>query len=312
MAYASVNSITGSSSSEPNRRRRPRRNRPDRSSSRRPTVGPRALNQARLSPAAKARIQRLAEAAAAREYAPQIEAARDDVATARQAGRQELQSISGATNMVENSIDEAIKNLKSSGLRGKYLHDAVQELTARRADLPTGEQFLKADVRSDVRAGVVEAKTAVRDLKVDREVAAAQNFTSGLTGALTDAESALKRQKAAAQEKAENQREKAEEKGRTPSEKRADREEVQAAAHEVQRLFALNPELATQIKNGTADAKVWAGLEELVRKAEGVGFTAAQKVIERLRARLSEADGPLNQGAANSVSDAAAAFSELR
>ncbi len=259
---------------------------------RRETHEARRDRRARVPRADRQRLRRRAARAARREFAPQIDLARQQLQQARHSARPELRSISGATNIVENNLDAAIKNLKSSGLRGQYLAQAVDELTSRRADVSQSEAFLRADARTAQRAEVQDARTALAQTRVDKQVQAAQNYNSALEGAFTDAQERIDNQRAAHQERLSTQRDRAAENRDERQDARQDRkedskerqQEIDAAAHEVQRLFALKPDLAGQILDGTAGPEVWAGLEELVRKAEGVGFKAAQVAMERLRA----------------------------
>lgn len=65
--------------------------------------------------------------------------------TANQRFRSEKQSIRGATGMAQNSLAQALRGLKSSGLQGRYLRQTTQELTARQGDVAGSVPFLISD-----------------------------------------------------------------------------------------------------------------------------------------------------------------------
>lgn len=250
----------------------------------RPVVGVRALDQARLSAAARATLERRAERATDRVYEPQIAAAEAAVQDARSYGRREMNSIEGATNIVENSLEAQIKDLKNSGLEGRYLSEAIEALSQRQADLPTGEQFLKADVRADRREEVSGAKDALAQLQVDQRVDAAKAFNSLLEGAFTDAESALDEQRAAQQEKKENDRDgddEGEDARKAAAEQRKERKAMlNAAMREGQRLLTT---FADDPPDSDAD---WAKFEDLVAQAEGVDGPQAGRIAATATAIL--------------------------
>lgn len=246
------------------------------------------------------KLKRRARKAARREFRPSIQQARAQVGAVREQYAEELNSIEGATNIVDNALQEQLQQLRHSGLEGRYLRDAISELQSRRADLPTSEQFLKADVRSDRAAAVTDARLAVANAQTDRATQAAQNYNSLLKEEYEDKASRLQNQREARQDRKSG----GEESG-------IPKEELSAAAHEIQRLFRLNPEIRKAIYSGgsveregengetvSVDAKqLVAELEGLVRKAEGVGYGAAQAVIERLR-RLGAGSGAIVNPAA--------------
>jgi hypothetical protein len=231
----------------------------------------------------KKKLKRRARRAARREFQPQIQLARQQVQQVRRSYDRELNSVEGATNIVDNALQAQLKQLKSSGLEGRYLRDAVQELTARRAELPTSEAFLKSDVRADRRTAVSDAKLTLAQERADKQTEAAQKYNSLLLGEFEDKAQRLERQRKAVQERNADKRE----------DKGIPKDEREAAAHEVNRLLKLKPELreaifvGSSIENEDGDeisvTQILADLEAKVRQAEGVGFAAARAAIERLR-----------------------------
>lgn len=256
-----------------------------------PTVGTHGTQAVHLSHAVKAQIRRRANRAARREYAPQIQADRKAVAIARRSGDKEIASIQNMTGVVDSALQQQLQQLKHSGLTGQNLKMAIQELSARRADLPVGEQLLVSDARQTEHSAVQDARMQVLQDRADRATQAAQNFNSGFNSALTDAQSALGRQRSARQSGSSS--------SSSSSDKKARRQEYVAAVHEIDRLLTQNPALAKALYTNTnyvspdgkttaAPVQVIADLEAKVRAAEGVGFAAAQKAINRLRKMLAQ------------------------
>lgn len=248
-------------------------------SSRRPVVGVRALDQARLSARARANLRQRAENAAEREFGPQIDLAQQALQQARHYGRRDIRSIEGATDLVDRSLDEQLAQLKHSGLEGRYLKDAIENLTNRQADLPTSEQFLKADVRTDRREQVSGAKQDLAQVQADQQTAAAKAFTSLLNSAYTDAEGALDTQRKAGQDEKQSG-------GKTDKEKEAAanrkerRKMLKAALLEGNRLLTT---FADDPPDSDAD---WAKFEDLVSQAEGVDGTQAGQIAQTATAIL--------------------------
>jgi hypothetical protein len=165
------------------------------------------------------------------------------------------------------------------------LKQAIEELTSRRADLPLSEQFLKADVRSATRDAVQEARQGVADLRVDREVSAADGFESLLNSAFQDAQSV-------AAHRHEEERDERDEPGLTDAQKSRDRD-VDFARHELTRFLTNKPELTKQLyaANSQEAKSLLASLEEAIRKSEDVSGPAAQQVISDLSKQLDEIRG---------------------
>lgn len=145
-----------------------------------PVVGTRGLHVAQLSPEARSILKRRADAAAQREYAPVLQADRAAFGTARQRFRGEKQSILGATDMAEASLAQALKGLKASGLGGRYLRQATNELTARRADVAGAVPFLLSDAASERGEAIQEARTELISDRAAMQQSAAQKFNSAL------------------------------------------------------------------------------------------------------------------------------------
>lgn len=273
--------IVEGTSSPPRRKRRKKRGGGGRSggSSKRPVVGVRGLDQARLSSAARATLQRRAERAADREFAPQIALAEQAVDQAQHYGRREIQSIEGATNIVDRSLDQQLKDLKDTGLEGRYLKDAIENLTNRQADLPTSEQFLKADVRADRREEVSGAKTDLAQLQADQQTEAAKAFTSLLNNAFTDAEGALDTQRKAGQD--EKQSGGASDSEKERKENRKERKAMLKAA-----MLEGNRLLTTFADDPPDSDEDWAKFEDLVAQAEGVDGVHAGQIAATATAIL--------------------------
>jgi hypothetical protein len=141
-----------------------------------PVVGTRGLHTAQLSPRARTILKRRADAAARREYAPVLEAARAPIESARQGFRNEAASIRGSARMGEQSLDQALRGLASSGLKGRYLKQATQEFAARRADVASGTPYLLADARQARGEAIGEARTDLLTTRAEMKGSAASAF----------------------------------------------------------------------------------------------------------------------------------------
>lgn len=157
-----------------------------------PVVGTRGLHVAQLSPEVRGILKRRSDAAAKREYAPVLAADRAAFGAANQRFRGEKRSILGATDMAEASLSQALRGLKASGLSGRYLRQATNELTARRGDVAGAVPFLLSDAASERGEAIQEARTELISDRAAMQQSAAQKFNSALDEERNTASSLLK------------------------------------------------------------------------------------------------------------------------
>jgi len=258
-----------------------------------PTVGPRQLAQVRLAPRERAILHRRAVGAARRENLPAIRAARRAVGIeklgygqAKQAFRTERKSVIGATNLFDAYAARALRGAKTSGLRGRYRQEVLGEITSRRQDAASSIPFLLADAAqqraediANVRQNVLEARQGVTEARAGQKTDVATAFNQLLKEARTAGASELKSR----QTRRREARQKA-------TEAQADfTKEVTDALHEAGRLLRQNPKKLPQLHAQSVNKKIeawWAGFQDAISNAEGVGLRAARIAAERLRKRI--------------------------
>lgn len=143
-----------------------------------PVVGTRGLHSAQLSPELRSLLKRRSDAAAQREYAPQVAADKQAIGSVRQGFQNERKSILGATDVAQNSLSAALKGLQSSGLSGRYLKQAVGEVSGRQGDVAQSIPFLLADAAQQRNEGLTEARQELTDTRAARDQSAAAGFNS--------------------------------------------------------------------------------------------------------------------------------------
>ena len=156
-----------------------------------PVVGAKGLNVAQLSPEVRRILARRAKRAARREYAPILRADREAFGDARRDYRAEASSVRGATRMVENSLTQALRGLKGSGLKGGYLRQTQKALTSRQGDAAAAIPFLLADAAATRGEAISDARTQLRTDRASRDSAAASQFNALLKGERTKASGVL-------------------------------------------------------------------------------------------------------------------------
>ena len=82
-----------------------------------PVVGSKGLHVAQLSPEVRRILAHRSRKAARREYAPVLRADRAAFGAANRNYRTEARSVRGATNMVQNSLDQVLGSLGWSACR---------------------------------------------------------------------------------------------------------------------------------------------------------------------------------------------------
>lgn len=141
-----------------------------------PTVGTGRLNTAQLSPGERRILARRSKRAAQREYAPVIAADKAAFGTANRAYRTQAQSVRGATNMVENTLSQTLRGLKSSGLKGNYLRQVQNEVTSRQQDVAGSIPMLLADAATEKAKSYADARTQLLTDRAQKGQSKAQMF----------------------------------------------------------------------------------------------------------------------------------------
>jgi hypothetical protein len=159
-----------------------------------PVVGVKALGYGRLSPRVRRILKNRARVAARREAAPVLAADRQAFGAANAAYGVQARSAQAATGMVEGSLTQALRGLKSSGLQGRYLRQAQSEFVSRQADAASALPGLLAGASEERNKALREAHTELRKARTSMQTNAAQKFNEGLGSANSSAASYLKAQ----------------------------------------------------------------------------------------------------------------------
>lgn len=141
-----------------------------------PTVGTRGLALAQLSPEARRILKRRTKREAQREAAPILASDRAAIRDANRGYGAEKRSILGATDMVQNSLSQALRGLKGSGLSGGYLRQVQNDLTSRQGDAAASIPFLLADAARERTEEVGEARAQLRSDRAAMQQSAASKF----------------------------------------------------------------------------------------------------------------------------------------
>jgi hypothetical protein len=240
-----------------------------------PTVNARDVGEVRIAHSLKRKYRRRADRIATQKYDPQIQALRAQKRGIARAQDKALASNAGYVDQSQAALQSAIEGLKSSGLKGHFLADAVNELTARSADTAQSLPFLNSDTRQEFTSQKADAKSAIVDAKITEQQAAADKFQSLMAAARETGQQQLAREDTAQGDAAQAKK---------------DRETaLRNALHEGHRLINLLP---PEIKNadGTTIAtsdwlqqpESWDKLEAEIRKAEGVDYEAARRAASVL------------------------------
>lgn len=159
-----------------------------------PVVGTKELHTAQLSPRERRILHRRAARANRREMAPVLAADRQAYGVANRAYGREAASVHGAAEMTEEALAQALKGLRSSGLTGQYLHQAVNELTSRQGDAAAAIPFLLSDAREQKADAIGEAQQQIAQDRARMLQGTAQDFNSMLESARGKASTVLKEQ----------------------------------------------------------------------------------------------------------------------
>jgi hypothetical protein len=195
---------------------------------------------------------------------PEIIAAKAGVQAVRQQRRTEVQSVSGASQMLQSTLSKAIRDLKHSGLSGQDLHFAAQELASRKVDAAQAVPLLKADARASFASQLTSAQGAVQSAKVGRAQDFQQTLASLLEKARTQSRSAMVKSASDHQS--------------AKGDSQAHGKAVKAAMIEARRLLEAYP------KHPPEDSWEWARFQKLLDSAEGVSPAAARSAVKILRA----------------------------
>lgn len=234
-----------------------------------PKVGARALGEVRINKRTKQRYKKRAAREARAIHNPTIQALRAQKKGIRSDQRRENRSISGAVNMASQSIAAERKGLKQSGLKGRYLKDAVKELTAQQGDILRSEPFLKQIAAQDFRSARQDLRADIGAARAEKQTASVEGFQSLLDKARTEAKSVVKRRRARKSKKGDDS-------------KHGEFKKALRVATIEYRSFENKP-------STSAD---WAAFEKLVNKAGGVTDPRiAQRAVARLRNKVSSHGG---------------------
>lgn len=159
-----------------------------------PVVGTKQLHTAQLSPQERRILHKRAAAANRRESAPVLAADRQAFGGINRAYQDEASSVRGAASMTEDMLAQALQGLKSSGLKGNYLRQAMNELTSRQGDAASAIPFLLSDAREAKADALGEAKQQLVQDRASMLQGTAQDFNSALGSARNDASQVLKEQ----------------------------------------------------------------------------------------------------------------------
>jgi hypothetical protein len=159
-----------------------------------PTVGSKELHSAQLSPQERRLRYKRAKRANQREYRPVLEADRQAIGAVNRDYQNEASSIRGATSMTENALAQALAGLRSSGLSGSYLRQAISELTARQGDAAASVPFLLSDARGQRSDALGEARQQLIDDRAAMQQGTAQDFNALLKEGRGEASQVLKEQ----------------------------------------------------------------------------------------------------------------------
>lgn len=242
-----------------------------------PTVGTKGLNIAQLSPEARRILKLRAKRAAQRKYAPVLAADRAAVRDANRGYGAEKRSILGATSMVQNSLTQALRGLKGSGLSGGYLRQVQNDLTSRQGDAAASIPFLLADAARERTEAVGDARAQLREDRAARASTTAEKFDTLLKEERGKASGVLK-----------------ERRGGTDSELKSDPRALKIAMlaartgyQELLKNAGKRTEEGTEIHPPWNDQE-WRAFTLTVAKTEGIDAVDAANAVKILRRRIQE------------------------
>jgi len=236
-----------------------------------PTVGTAGLNTVKLTPQVRKILRRRAQRAAQREYAPILAADRAAFGTANAAYRTQKRSVRGATSMVQNSLSQALRGLRGSGLKGSALRQVRSELTSRQAAAAQAIPALLADAGAERAQSIQEARTNLLQDRAQMQSTAASGFNQLLKEARTAGASTLKdREKGPSSEESDSLR--------------------QAALALERSLNEWEEDPKKQRSNPLKSDRDWLDFAAFMEEEyEGVNLTDAVTVINRFRALQKKA-----------------------
>ena len=239
------------------------------------TVGRRGAGDVNLTHGVRRQLHHQANRRSRAQNHADVVAARQAVKGLRRQRRSEVQSVEGAGDAAAAAIQSALKGLKQSGLRGAYLHDAAQELAARRADVPQSVSLLKSDVRQQYQEPISSARQDIYDAKANQQQQAATLFASLLEKAKTQARSTIDERQSRAQDRRDTQKDRA-------GEVADKRKGIKTAIHTGASLLVAYP------GQEPSSNKEWARFELALAAKEGVDAQTARHAVEVLKRRLAK------------------------
>lgn len=243
-------------------------------------IGLKGAGEARLSPALRSRLKRRSERQASRKYDPKIAALRAQRSAIDRMLNREVRAIEQTVDAVQGDLSSSLGALKDTGLKGRFLKQAQNELVARQGDLAQSIPYLSAEARDAARADKMDLRTNIIDARIAKTQDAASTFDSLMGEARTDAEGVLKQRR-------ERQREGGEERDEGLR-------NAMIAAREALSQWQANPEVEgpdgetarLQELNPLQTAEDWRRFAiGLTSQYEGVSIADAAKVLNQLRRR---------------------------
>lgn len=232
-----------------------------------------------LNPRRKARIKQRAQRQAAREFRPQIRAARKGVQRTKKARARDLRSVPRAAEQLSGVLAEAQAAAKGSGLKGRYLQQTLSELNAMQGDTARMIPFEQRAVRQEWRDPMISARGQLTDLKVGQQQTASDSYAAAI----------------AARKEAQAKRNQAANEGRKERGL-----EVKLAVTQAQDLLQLKPpeEASKEAKKAghPVTAEDWILFTQTLAGKEGIGYVAAKRAVAILQKQLA-AQGKLGGAA---------------
>jgi hypothetical protein len=252
-----------------------------------PKIGPRQAGELRLSPKLKGRLKKRATAEARAKARPQIRAlkkTRKIYQKQKSAANREYQGSLRAAQGAVAFGQKYIGKTSLKGLKGKVKQDVAREIAGTQKDIAASYPMWAQEARqtrSEEMAGIREDKAAlaqdIAEARADMMADAADNFAIARRGAVEEAQTAIKRQRAEKREKKEDKKEKSKEKSK--SQKQAD----QVAKNLWNQL---NPKGQAKLLAG--DKATIAEVASRVLSSEGVeDMKTARKAVAKLRSTLT-------------------------
>lgn len=206
------------------------------------------------------RMKNRAKRRAKRELRPQRQQTQRTVRQIKNQTRREVSSIRGAANMAA----DAVGTTSLRGLRGGYKNQVAREMAMRAADVQAAVPLMTAAVRSEGR----------------QDIRAEQQSLPSLASVTQENLRAIKSARATKQKELETDR----------SERRDERVELRKDLQsELKDARVVAQRIMAESGRPPITSAEWAGLAAKVDATEGIGSTAAKRVVDALRRKQNPA-----------------------